>query len=338
MSGFVHAAIIELTGNRWATTCRPDGNESNNSWRGDSLWVAVPARYCDEYTLLVTVQHRPPLIISGMHRSGTSLLTRVLEQMGLFVGWRQQQRHHEARFFQRINDWLLAESGGSWEHPQPMIDLLASEEFRAPAVDFLRYNLRTLRSFSFLGPRHWPTHRRLDQGMRSPWGWKDPRTSLTLPLWLEVFPDAKILHIRRHGIDVASSLQVRNERLMRGLQTQFAERRWRYHLVAPRRPHTAGFRLHDIERGIDLWEAYERAAIANLSTLDDQRLLVIRYEDLLDDPAGHLTQIGDFYPISGELATAVAEFDGSRAFAHRRSAELVQVADAHSERLAAFGY
>ena len=286
----------------------------------------------------MTKQYWPPLIISGMHRSGTSLLTRVLEQSGLFVGWRQQPRHHEAHFFQRINDWLLAEAGGSWEYPQPMEDFLASPVFRPSTVDLLRFNLRTLRSFSFLGPRYWPTHRRLDRGMRRPWGWKDPRTTLTLPLWLGVFPDARVLHITRHGIDVASSLQIRNDRLMDRVPSQLAAGRWRYHLMAPRRAHTASSRLHDIDRGVELWEAYERAARSHLADVEVNRLLVIRYEDLLTNPAENLARIADLYPMSTDLVSATAEFDASRAYAHRDDPALVHAATTHHDRLAEFGY
>ncbi|MCS5697200.1 sulfotransferase [Desulfofundulus thermocisternus] len=33
---------------------------------------------------------RPPIIIIGMHRSGTNMLTRMLEELGLFVGERKK--------------------------------------------------------------------------------------------------------------------------------------------------------------------------------------------------------------------------------------------------------
>ncbi len=41
------------------------------------------------------------------------------------------------------------------------------------------------------------------------WGWKDPRTSLTLPYWLEVFPSAQLLHVTRDVEGVAKSLMSR---------------------------------------------------------------------------------------------------------------------------------
>jgi hypothetical protein len=291
------------------------------------------------HTLRLVVRSRfPPLIISGMHRSGTSVLTRVLERLGLFVGWRQQPRHHEARFFQHLNDWLLAESGGSWEYPDPMDDLLASDEFRDPAIDFLRYNLRTLRTFSFVGPHHWVTNRQLAAGMRVPWGWKDPRTTLALPLWVGVYPQAKILHIQRHGVDVAASLQVRNARLMGNLPDQLSKARWRYHIVAPRRPHTAGFRLYEIGRGFELWSAYERVARRHLAAVSAENVMVMRYEDLLMDPATNLAALAQFYPLRGNVASVYSEFDPSRAYAHRTRPELLHFAATHRDDLTEFGY
>jgi len=47
-----------------------------------------------------------PIIIIGMSRSGTSMLTRMLDELGLFVG-KKLTKNHEALFFRKINDWLL---------------------------------------------------------------------------------------------------------------------------------------------------------------------------------------------------------------------------------------
>jgi len=42
-----------------------------------------------------------------------------------------------------------------------------------------------------------------------PWGWKDPRNTFTIDIWIEVFPNAKLIHIYRNPIDVAESLRKR---------------------------------------------------------------------------------------------------------------------------------
>ena len=48
-----------------------------------------------------------PVIIIGMHRSGTSMLTRLLEKAGLFVG-HEKENNWEAWFFPKINQWLFS--------------------------------------------------------------------------------------------------------------------------------------------------------------------------------------------------------------------------------------
>ncbi len=30
------------------------------------------------------------------------------------------------------------------------------------------------------------------------WGWKDPRNTFTLPMWLSIFPKARVLHVLRN--------------------------------------------------------------------------------------------------------------------------------------------
>ncbi len=43
------------------------------------------------------------------------------------------------------------------------------------------------------------------------WGWKDPRNTFTLPMWLKVFPNAKVIHVLRDKESVARSLMKRNQ-------------------------------------------------------------------------------------------------------------------------------
>ncbi len=59
---------------------------------------------------------RPPIIFTGMHRSGTSMIGRMLEELGLFVGLRKDE-NNEALFFQEMNEWLLHQCGASWDDP-----------------------------------------------------------------------------------------------------------------------------------------------------------------------------------------------------------------------------
>ena len=73
-----------------------------------------------------------PIIIIGMHRSGTTMIANLLRRMGLFLGWMLQE-NSEALFFVQRNDALMNVCGGAWDHPAPVKQLLGHPAMRAHA-------------------------------------------------------------------------------------------------------------------------------------------------------------------------------------------------------------
>jgi hypothetical protein len=64
-----------------------------------------------------------PVTIIGIHGSGTSMSLGRWKTMGLFVG-EVKDDNHVAFFFQRIDEWLISQSEGSWTQPQAVHDLV----------------------------------------------------------------------------------------------------------------------------------------------------------------------------------------------------------------------
>ena len=149
-----------------------------------------------------------PIIFIGMHRSGTSMIGRLLEDMGLFVGTRKED-NNEAMFFQRLKEWLMAQCGARWDTPQATQYLWRNGELLTWIDDYIRQLLDGPRAIQFIGLRHYLTTGGITK-LHFPWGWKDPRNTFTLPVWLRIFPEAKVICIERHGVDVAQSLRVRS--------------------------------------------------------------------------------------------------------------------------------
>jgi hypothetical protein len=59
----------------------------------------------------------PPIIILGMHRSGTSMINGLLQRAGVFIGHRQlPSRQHEAVFFLRFNEWIFSQANATWDN------------------------------------------------------------------------------------------------------------------------------------------------------------------------------------------------------------------------------
>jgi len=150
------------------------------------------------------------ICIAGAHRSGTSMLTRLLRACGLYLGPKHElmpaQADNPDGFWEHLgfvalNDELLSELGGAWDLPPK-----TSEDFKHPRLDPLRMKARLL-----------------IEGFDSSnvWGWKDPRNSLTLPFWQDLLPGLKTLIVVRNPLEVAHSMRERN-----GTSYSFGLRLW----------------------------------------------------------------------------------------------------------------
>lgn len=233
----------------------------------------------------------PPIIIIGMHRSGTSLLSRLLESLGLFLG-RVKDENNEALFFQSINDWLLRQTGGAWDNPGSIRYLLDNPELRSKTADYIRrYLLASPRAVSFFG---WGNYLRCGRlhAQSKPWGWKDPRNTFTLPIWLDIFPEAKIIHLHRAGMDVALSLRRRGRNKFQW--QRFYRKMPVLHWMCPKR---GGFvhslRCDHLEGALALWREYVDQGTSHVSALQD-RACEISFETLVSEPVKSLQRLAQF--------------------------------------------
>ena len=283
-----------------------------------------------------------PIIITGMHRSGTSMLTRMMEKLGVFVGKKKDRfGNHEAIYFLNFNKWLMHQSGAAWDAPEALRYLLENAEVRALAIDYLRYMMNSPHVVSYLGLGKYLRYRGTDK-LDMPWGWKDPRNIYTLPIWLNLYPNAKVLHIYRHGVDVANSLKVRVEQpLANARKLHERRRRLRLYWLRPKRGGFAGnLRFLSLNHGFTLWEAYLREATKQVRRLED-RAIEVKYEDFLFNPGRHLTALSQFCGVSVDdaaIAKIASRVKKDRAYAYRNKHELQAFADKVEDRLAIMGY
>lgn len=244
-----------------------------------------------------------PVILLGMHRSGTAMIARLLDELGLFQG-AELQEDHESVWFLDINDLLLKRVNAAWDHPRPIIEFLRNPDAFDLTRRCLADDLSSNRSRQFLGLK-WSQRGRTLLTYDQPWGWKDPRTLFTLPLWLDLFPGAKLVYIIRNGVDVASSLRVR--------ETRELERRRREFDTKPAtggrsRLQRAGFkgsaRCLTLEGGFSLWEEYVDRAEELLAEVPNPRH-IIHYESFLSDPRRPLLELAEFCGVESRDAFLV---------------------------------
>jgi len=214
---------------------------------------------------------RAAVVVVGMHRSGTSLLTRLLGLAGVELGREEELagpafdnprgfwEHEELR---AVDDELLALLGGSWAAPppEPLAERLAGPEC-APQ----RARARTLLDERF--------------GAARVFGFKDPRASLLVPFWRDLLPQrtAWVLALR-HPLEVMDSLARRN-----GLPRLVAEDLWRRYTVAAWRDAPEGARTvvryeRLLEDPVAEVERVREVLDLPLPPLDDARRAAIRAE------------------------------------------------------------
>jgi len=294
-----------------------------------------------------------PVIIMGMHRSGTSLVAKMLHDLGLFVGW-DIDRHYEATFFLDRNEKILNGCGGSWVNAAVVDTLLNDCALRQRVVDMLHNHLISFNVGNYLGLKKFCKYRSAFN-LDFAWGWKDPRNTFLLPLWLDIFPGAKIIHVYRNGIDVAQSLSFREVNRIKSFVEQ---RRFLDQIVTRQRNMISnqGFLLYAIrkvrkmykkinplekyrkiqicscvllEKGFDLWCNYIARAFDNLGRIENN-VLEICYEDLLVKPEAYCVKLQRFCRLPEnykEVQPVVANINCDRRFAFRDNATLMKFYD-----------
>ncbi|MFC5437002.1 glycosyltransferase [Rhodanobacter umsongensis] len=164
---------------------------------------------------------RQALLVIGMHRSGTSALTRLLNLHGVTLGsdLLQAAADNETGFWEnrhivRFHERLLAELGSSWDDPRELREGWLEQLQAAGFLD----ELMALIAGEF--------------GDAPIWAVKDPRLCRLLPLWLMALEklgiEAKLIFAIRHPGEVVGSLVQRN-----GLPAAIASLIWLRHLQEP---------------------------------------------------------------------------------------------------------
>lgn len=249
----------------------------------------------------------PPTLIVGMHRSGTSLLTGLLQSIGLFVGWRLDS-HRESTFHQRINRRLTAEAGGHWSQPEMVADIVARSTVREFA-DPLRPYLDGVPAIEYWGRRY---RSRVDPSFA--WGWKDPRNGYLLPIWRSIYPELQVIWIRRDPRETAESLYRRAAEIRSTIEdassaTGIRSTVRRARVTYQGHPILAdAWRAMTAEGCVDIALGYERVHQRHLGR-GQLEVLTFDYSRLVTEPVSVLESCAErlgLRPSQGALERAVA--------------------------------
>ena len=195
-------------------------------------------------------------IILGMHRSGTSTFAGVLHLNKILMGnyknfWPRPLAQNPKGFyenydFRKINDQLLEEAGY----------IVKSYNSIVPKLDPSKKILSKMKKIILDTDKE-----------NNDWGWKDPRTCLTINWWIkslkdtELHDEVKIIFVSRNPSSVAKSLKTRNNL--------------------------------PLSKGLQIWKAYTENAI-NFCSNSNQNIFYCTFEQLLENPILTCGKIFDF--------------------------------------------
>jgi len=143
------------------------------------------------------------VIILGMHRSGTSMLSSIIHTFGISMGpaidlkrnnpQSQPLGYWEDQGFVSLNTQIIKAAGGDWYNPPGRIKILtASIGYRDQISELIER-----------------------RNEASNWGWKDPRNCLCIECYqyaLNPLPDVRYVQIVRRKESIIDSLIRRGDR------------------------------------------------------------------------------------------------------------------------------
>jgi hypothetical protein len=139
----------------------------------------------------------PQVIITGMHRSGTSLVGNILSHAGYYMGEESDMmkgnQYNLAGYFENhkvvdLNDKILEHFGGTWIDPFSFLKNYRASEVFAQEIQSLLIQFSKHHHFAL----------------------KDPRFCLTLPEWIHFLDHPKFVVCVRHPDEVAQSILSRD--------------------------------------------------------------------------------------------------------------------------------
>ena len=197
------------------------------------------------------------ICVLGAHRSGTSPVARVLNLLGVYLGAQGDlipaRKDNPTGFWEHsglvgINERVLRSiGGGNGRVGEMWREGPIAEDGWESAPQMVRITHRAALMV------------RMHFGGASLWGWKDPRTSLTLPFWQQLVPSMRYVICVRNPVDATRSLIAR-----------------------------CGIEL---EQGYELWLRYTGAALAYTAAAPR---LVVSYESLLNHTDREVARLATF--------------------------------------------
>ena len=188
-------------------------------------------------------------IVLGMHKSGTTLIAQTLHKSGVNMGW---------------------------DLTEEMIDY-GSQKCESPSVNEINFCVKNCEGVRSININH-RTKLRVgsdveakiklfieNQSKYKDWGFKDPRTVLTYPVWSKFLPEHKFVCIYRRPADVV--------------------RRYQYNIDNGKslKPIKKFRNVYRCYRALKTWSIYNKKIMEYIKYLDPDKYILLNYSKMIED-------------------------------------------------------
>ena len=219
------------------------------------------------------------------------MVARLLSECGMFLGSPDELTrpapdnlggYFENLEFVTLNEELMRLFDGTWDKPPRFPERW---EFSSHASKMLT------RAENLVA-----------KSRQAHWGWKDPRTSITLPFWLSVVPDLRVVICLSNPIEVDESLFLRGDS-----------------------PYPSSF---------ELWTSHYQRLLA---AIPPHQRLVTHYQSYFEAPRAELRRLLAWLemPVSDEAIKRAADFV-SNGIRHQKASQAELLSRAPDETLALY--
>ena len=282
---------------------------------------------------LTPLSDAAPIAVGGIGGSGTRVVARLLIDLGFDMGSDLNESLDDLAFtalFKRRRLWPL-ENNQSNLVEALQVYLTSRGVTCPPSYGTEKHRTRTRALLKRIEEEQaWQdTGRLMDrqsglEAVKKPspnWGWKEPNSHIHLPFLLGALPRMKYIHVIRHGLDMAHSpnqaqLQLWGECLLRRNVT----------------PKSAA-------DSFAFWCcSHER--LIRLQHQAKERIMLLRFEDLLENFSSSLQRICDFIGNSPDISSlpAMSKLSPPASIGRRRQHPALSISRRQHDILATLGY
>lgn len=241
-----------------------------------------------------------PIVVGGGGGSGTRVVAEILAGLGVDMGFDLNGAHDDLTWTLLLKRawWKTGATDAQIHHAMSVYDRARAGDRSCRHAD-RRYAVTAAAQRVFRGTNKnpmaralWGARRVQRLAARRPlseaalWGWKEPSTHVFLPELTEHYPGMRYIHMIRHGLDMALSTN------------QIQIRRWsrEFGLEPPRGPVSPC-------QSLAYWVRSNTRAMTTGTEQLGERFLLLRFEDLCDEPAAQIERVASFVGVTPSAET-----------------------------------